>query len=321
MTGLRRALATGAVVIGVALTAGPAGAAGPVGGSLRLSLDGFERVNGRAVALAGDRLVVRGRTSRFAARQRVKVRVYRGGKKLRVVSRKLSPIKRGGGSFTVAVPTGGTGRLTIRASHRRTRGMGTLVARPVRVTVVSPQLQAGSRGPAVRLLQSKLAALHYVVPRTGVFDGGTARAVVAFRKQTGMRRIFTASREVFLRLRAGQGAWQVRFPSHGHHVEADLSRQTLALIDGGRVQRIYHTSSGAPGTPTVLGTFHVYSKTPGVNQKGMVDSSYFIRGYAIHGYYTVPVFNASHGCLRVPTPDARSIFNWIRYGDVVDVYR
>ena len=43
----------------------------------------------------------------------------------------------------------------------------------------------------------------------------------------------------------------------------------------------------------------------------MVHSSYFIRGYAIHGYVDVPAFNASHGCLRVPIPDAARIFSWL----------
>jgi lipoprotein-anchoring transpeptidase ErfK/SrfK len=52
----------------------------------------------------------------------------------------------------------------------------------------------------------------------------------------------------------------------------------------------------------------------------MVFSSYFIRGYAIHGYASVPVFNASHGCLRVPVPDAVPIYRWLRMGDRVDVY-
>ena len=54
----------------------------------------------------------------------------------------------------------------------------------------------------------------------------------------------------------------------------------------------------------MLGSFRVYMKTPGTNAKGMVDSNYFIRGYAIHGYVDVPAFNASHGCLRIPIPDA-----------------
>ena len=52
----------------------------------------------------------------------------------------------------------------------------------------------------------------------------------------------------------------------------------------------------------------------------MVDSTYFIRGYAIHGYYDVPTYNASHGCLRVPIPDARAIYDWVRLGDRIDVY-
>ena len=52
----------------------------------------------------------------------------------------------------------------------------------------------------------------------------------------------------------------------------------------------------------------------------MYYSNFFIRGFAIHGYASVPVFAASHGCLRVPNPDAVSIFRWIKIGDIVDVY-
>ena len=59
---------------------------------------------------------------------------------------------------------------------------------------------------------------------------------------------------------------------------------------------------------------------PGYNSKEMYWSKYFIRGYAIHGYKSVPVFNASHGCLRVPLDDAVSIYNWIQLGDRIDVY-
>jgi lipoprotein-anchoring transpeptidase ErfK/SrfK len=62
-------------------------------------------------------------------------------------------------------------------------------------------------------------------------------------------------------------------------------------------------------------------KQPGTNAKGMVHSSYFIRGYAIHGYSSVPPYNASHGCLRVPVPNAWFIYNWVKMGDRVSVYR
>jgi lipoprotein-anchoring transpeptidase ErfK/SrfK len=49
----------------------------------------------------------------------------------------------------------------------------------------------------------------------------------------------------------------------------------------------------------------------------MVDANYFIGGYAIHGYVSVPNYNASHGCLRVPLMSARTIYDWLRVGDVV----
>ena len=109
----------------------------------------------------------------------------------------------------------------------------------------------------------------------------------------------------------------MRHPKDGHHVEARLDKQVLALIDGANVVAIYHMSSGKPSTPTVRGRFQVYTKAPGTNAKGMFDSNYFIRGYAIHGYPEVPTYNASHGCLRVPNRDAPTIYNWLRIGDVV----
>ena len=135
-----------------------------------------------------------------------------------------------------------------------------------------------------------------------------------------MSRVAVASRRVVRGLLARRGSFKPKYPGHGKHVEVDLSRQVMALIRGRRVDRIYGVSSGKASTPTVLGRFRVYSKTIGTNSLGMVDSSYFIRGYAVHGYASVPTFPASHGCVRVPIPNARSIYNWLRLGDRVDVY-
>jgi lipoprotein-anchoring transpeptidase ErfK/SrfK len=135
-----------------------------------------------------------------------------------------------------------------------------------------------------------------------------------------MARTNVADTSLFKALLAGKGTFRVRHPEHGKHVEADLSRQVIALIQGGKVQRIYPASSGKPSTPTIQGSFRVYSKSPGFNAKGMYYSDYFIRGFAIHGYADVPVFAASHGCLRIPIPDAISVFRWIKIGDIVDVY-
>ena len=107
---------------------------------------------------------------------------------------------------------------------------------------------------------------------------------MAWRKVAGYSRTYIATADVFAGMLKGRGVFKVRHPGDGRHVEARLNQQVLALINGSKVERIYHTSSGAPSTPTVRGKFRVYMKTPGTNAKGMVDSNYFIRGYAIHGY-------------------------------------
>ena len=106
---------------------------------------------------------------------------------------------------------------------------------------------------------------------------------------TGLERVRRRRPQVFELLARGAGSFHVRYPRDGRHVEADLTKQVLAEIEpGGHVHAIYTMSSGKPSTPTVIGRFSVYSKTPGVNTEGMVDSNYFIRGYAIHGYPEVP---------------------------------
>jgi hypothetical protein len=298
----------------------PAPAPAPVKGKLGLTL---EKVNGRSAAiLAGDRFRIRGAVKPYVAGQSVVVRFYRGEKKIATKKVAIKASKNGeSGSFVLGYRAGKTGHITVRASHRATAQLATLVAKGRGVDVLPLRAAPGSKGLAVRVLQQKLKALGYVIGQKGVLDARTARAVLAFRKVTGMARTQEASKDVFRKLAHGAGAYKVRFPKQGHHVEADLSLQVLALINGSKVERIYPISSGKPSTPTILGTFRVYSKTPGTNAKGMVYTSYFHGGYGIHGYAEVPTFAASHGCLRTPVPDAVPIFSWIKYGDYVDVYR
>jgi hypothetical protein len=294
----------------------------PAKGKLVLRALGTYRDGARRVVITGRSWQVRGTLRPFVAGQTFTVRVYRDGH--RVATRRVRPAPAPdgrSGTFVVNVPRVRAGLFTVKASHQRSPQLQRVRAGGVRVLAVNGNIAPGQGGSAVRLLQRGLAKLHYAVPRSGVDDAGTQRAVLAWRKVTHRPRTFTASRDVLLGVLAGRGAWAVRHPGDGHHVEADLSLQVLALVDGSRVQRIYHMSSGKPSTPTILGRFRVYRKEPGTNAHGMVDSDYFIGGYAIHGYESVPVYNASHGCLRVPIPDAPSIYRWVRMGDVVWVER
>ena len=108
----------------------------------------------------------------------------------------------------------------------------------------------------------------------------------------------------------------MRYRHDGRHVEADLTRQVLAEIEpGGRVQRDLHDELGqALDADRDRALPACTRRRPGTNAKGMVDSNYFIRGYAIHGYAEVPTYAASHGCLRVPIPNAAAIYAWVQYG-------
>jgi peptidoglycan hydrolase-like protein with peptidoglycan-binding domain len=280
-----------------------------------------ERVTGGRLALAAQPWRVRVVMQPWVEGQTATVRFYRHGHKLRAVNVNLTMSKTGkSGMALVAFKTSTAGSVEVRATHLATPTAPQLVARPVRVKVAALRAGPGARGPAVRLLQQRLAAKGYVVGRRGLFDERTARAVLAFRKVAGMARTAAADSALFKAVLAGKGTFRVRHPEHGKHVEADLSRQVVALIRGSRVERIYPASSGKPSTPTIQGSFRVYSKLPGFNAKAMYYSNFFIRGFAIHGYASVPVFAASHGCLRIPNPDAVSVFRWIKIGDIVDVY-
>jgi peptidoglycan hydrolase-like protein with peptidoglycan-binding domain len=302
----------------VVLMATPSAASAAQGPLLSLTP---ERVGGDRVTLVGQPWRVRVVLQPWIDGQTATVRFYRHGHRIAAapVTFQRSATGKSGIAvvpFTSKLPA----RVEVRASHLASPQMGTLVAKSVRVNVVALHAKPGARGPAVRLLQTRLAALGYVVGQRGLFDDRTARAVLAFRKVTGMARTTNASSEVFKALAKGKGGFKLRHPEHGKHVEANLSRQVIALASGGKVLRIYPISSGKPSTPTIIGSFRVYTKSPGYNAKGMYFSNYFIRGFAIHGYAEVPVFAASHGCLRVPIPDAISIYNWLRIGNIVDVY-
>ncbi len=279
----------------------------------------IERINGgNAMTVASPKGTV-GLRAEFPAPAdgtlEAEVRIARDGK---ITHQRMVALEITDGVAKVSTPvkthTVGTYRVGVRVG-------GALVGDVVEFDVLPARVNSGSSKRAIRMMQTTLIRQKYVLSGTGKLDGHTQRALVAARKRLGLSRTVTYDRRLATRLARGEGAWTVKYPGHGRHIEADISLQVLALIgEGGKVERIYPTSTGAPATPTIRGSFKVYRKDLGTNAKGMVHSSYFIRGYAIHGYKSVPTYNASHGCLRVPVPDAMSIFNWVQYGTIVDVY-
>jgi lipoprotein-anchoring transpeptidase ErfK/SrfK len=278
-------------------------------------------VNGPVRAIVSDATwSVNGVVSHYLPGQHVQLHVFRNG--TRVVTRSLA-VRRDGshGVFDATLRVGGIGHLTVRAIHAATSRQAAMVSHAFSLWLVAPTVAADQHSYSARILQYELAKAHFVVGAPGVYDAQTQWAVMAFRKLAGLDRNFVADASVFQALAAHAGTFAIRYPQNGRHIEADLTHQVIALIGAnGVIQRIYAISSGKPSTPTALGNFNFYLQQPGVNNVGMVNSSYFYLGDAIHGYPEVPSYAASHGCLRVWIPDSLSIMQWVRIGTPIEVY-
>jgi len=177
------------------------------------------------------------------------------------------------------------------------------------------------KGKVTRLFNTSLQSLGFHTGTKGSrVTSGTRLAIKAFRKTNGMRRSERYSPAIFRSLLQGRGAFPVQHPKDGRHVEVDISRQVMALIEGDKPVHTFHVATGTGGTPTVRGSFRFYRKDPGYNSLRMYFSVYFIRGYATHGYSSVPNGRASHGCVRNPIQFSRFIYNWIDIGMPIHVY-
>jgi L,D-transpeptidase catalytic domain len=271
------------------------------------------------VTVPGRVVEVQGFVRPYVAGQKVRVQAYLGRKLIKTDVLRVKPAKGGVGAFTEKVKASSAGLVRVKVTHTRTpRMLGFLSERTF--TVLDPQAGFGARGPFVTLLQQRLDALHVYVPQSGVYDTYTGLALDAYHRLLGHGVSQSLDAGTVSDLLNGVGTFHVRYPKDGTHVEGDLSRQLLAEINGSKVVWIYPISSGKPSTPTVLGRFRVYYRVPGYLPDGMYFSSFFFRGYAIHGYNPAPDYPASHGCMRLPIIDAISVFDWVKYGDWVDVY-
>jgi len=292
----------------------------PKAGKATLEIDDGIATSKLRYVARGDRIEINARVRPFAADQVAVLVVRRSGKVVDKQRARIKRAKRGAGKVSFNFKPRRKGVYKAQIHHAVTDGQLAFRTRAARFKAVVLSAGQGKRGVDTLLLQRGLEALGYAVPVTGYYDDGTSRAVIAFRKVNGMERIGYANPEVFKLVLQGRGAFRPKYPKAGYHVEYDWSRQVLGFFRDGKAVNVYHSSSGAPVTPTVFGTFTFYRKEPGTNHLGMVQSNYFIGGYAIHGYKDVPIFPASHGCLRVPIPNAYQIDRQISLGMKIMVY-
>jgi peptidoglycan hydrolase-like protein with peptidoglycan-binding domain len=164
----------------------------------------------------------------------------------------------------------------------------------------------------VRTLQQRLAELDYWVGQVdGKFGNLTQQAVYALQKAAGIRRdgVVGADTRAALTDKTRPSART----GEGRVAEVDLDRQLLMIVQDGRVEQIFNTSTGTfehyyyggerylADTPP--GDYEIYRQVAGWDPGPLgrlYRPKYFNhQGIAIHGYPSVPPRPASHGCVRV----------------------
>lgn len=299
----------------------PTAAAPPVRARVRMYLAGTFGLHGDLVTVTGRPVQVQGFVTPYVPGQVVAVQASVGTRRFAALRARVAagPGDRYG-RFTITVRSPAPGIVRVQAVHAATAAMLGFFAQRA-FAALAPAVGFGSTGRLVQLIQQQLAALHIYIPQSGVYDAQTGLAVDAYHRLLGWGEgNQLVDGRTLNELLNGAGRFTVRFPGDGQHVEGNLSRQLLALINGSSVHAIYPISSGKPSTPTILGRFQVYERVSGYLPDGMYYSSFFYGGYAVHGYDPAPPYPASHGCMRLPIADAISAYDWITYGDWVDVY-
>ena len=302
--------------------------AGIAPATLKLGMIGSFKYGHRQYTAFGEGLRLHGKVvwdGGPVAGEPLRVRVYVGSRQVRSATVTVKGVGCGLGTIDYRFKVWRAGRVRVKLEALpRSRAHGVLAPSIAGtfsgLTAYKRASGPGSRGTGVGVLLAMLRQLGYYAPYGSTYGPGTGKAVLAYRKVNHMTRIETPSARIYDLLQQGRGAIRARYPRMGVHLEADLSKQVLTFFHGSKPIEVHPISSGKPSTPTVLGKYQFYMKDPGTNSHGMVFSSYFHNGYAVHGYVELPTYPASHGCLRAWVPSAVHIYNQIRTGEWIAVF-
>lgn len=194
----------------------------------------------------------------------------------------------------------------------------------------------GQRGPAVRRLQERLLQLHYYPGKVdGQFGQDTLEAVWAFKEVQHLGTARNPNDVSVAMQRRLVHPWLPRVlvrRGGGDRIEVNQNIEVLVLYHHNRVELISHVSTGGryyypcPGGGGTCGP----AITPDGNYRAhwfahrwltvplgkMYNPVFFIGGsYAIHGDIPVPLYAASHGCVRIPMDISQFFHRLIRISE------
>ena len=119
-------------------------------------------------------------------------------------------------------------------------------------------------------------------------------------------------------------------------IVVSLADRKLAVIEAGRVVKVFSTAVGAPASPSPIGSYEIINRLaqptwyghgkvvpPGKsNPIGTRWMGLSAKGYGIHGTNAPSSIgrNASHGCIRLRNQDVEELFEMVAVGDTVELY-
>lgn len=125
-------------------------------------------------------------------------------------------------------------------------------------------------------------------------------------------------------------------PEPNRRIVISIPDRKLALIEDGRVVKLYPVAVGAKVSPSPTGEFKVANRIPdptyyapgkvvGPGPENPLGTRWIglsLKGFGIHGTNEPRSIGrrASHGCIRMHREDVEELFELVRAGDVVELH-
>ena len=289
-------------------------------GKATLSVEGGLATKKARYYAPAQEVVVRGVVKPYVPDEVLTLYAIRGKKASKTVRR----ARRARGAPTSSASRSATrGRCGLWSSTSGSAAQQAFRTRSETIQVVNWSGRRGRARPEGAAAPARPARARLRHARDRLLRRGTARGErVPQDERDGPRRL---RHHVGLREAAARpGRVQAALPDvghHGKHVEFDWSRQVLVLADNGKPYRSTTCRRASRRRRRCSAATTSTCKTPGTNSHGMVYS------IVLHRRLRDPRLRrrcrttpASHGCLRVPIPNAVSIYNWIDIGDPIYTY-
>ena len=139
-----------------------------------------------------------------------------------------------------------------------------------------------------------------------------------------------------LLMAAAEAMAQEKQGQAARRIVVSIPDRKLAVVDSGKVVKIFPTAVGAAKSPSPTGSFKVirlavdpvwssHGRTIGPGKSNPVGTRWIglsIKGYGIHGTNEPASIgkNASHGCIRLRNRDVEELYTMVSIGDSVDMY-